>query len=304
MRFARGFFFVTVMAVALPGCVGYAPQYLSGDFAKSLGPELPQRSEVSSIPFVPNDDLYCGPAALSMVLRHLGREAPFDEIAPKLFLPGRQGTLQLDMLSLARTYGVTPYIIDPTITALVEEVSRGRPVVVLENFGFKWRPVWHYSTVTGYDLTEKTVVRKSGIRERSVTPIIVFEHLWKAEGYWGFVLLAPGDVPARPNRDRWFLALSDSERHMSPTDAEKSWRAFISEFPTHGLGHAALGNVDFNGGKFQDAAKKYKDALALEPNNSRIATLAETVFIRALERKAAECARRVKSGQDTWPCPS
>lgn len=300
----RGFFLCMAVPIFLSGCASYAPQYFGELRDGGFQPSLPPSAEIDGLPFVPDDDLYCGPAALSMVLTHAGRHAPFDELAPRLFLPGRKGTLQLDMVALARTYGLTPYVIEPKMADLLAEVAAGRPVIVLENFGFSWLPIWHYSTVAGFDLSRKTVLRKSSIRERSVTPMAVFEHLWKGEGYWGFVLLRPGDAPVNPNPEKWFRALAESEPYMGLTDAQSAWEAFVGVFPRFSLGHAALGNVAFNGGRFQEAAEGFRRALAIDPRNAQVAALATTVFEGAKDPAGRACAERVRNGERAWPCGS
>jgi len=295
--------FFIVLSLGLAGCASYAPQFYGEFKGQSASLGTPLSREIEGLPFIPDDDLYCGPAALAMVLAHAGRHAPFEVVSPKLFLPGRKGTIQLDMLAVARTYGVTPHVIGPSLSDLVLEIAAGRPVIVLENFGFSWMPIWHYATVVGYDLNTRSVIRKSSIRERSVTPMAIFENLWKAEGYWGFVLLQPGEVPVRVERDRFFRDLSESERFMSDPDAERAWRGYVGRFPDHGLGHAALGNVMFNQSRHEEAAQHYRSALHQDPSNARIGELAKVVFEQAKAPADLDCAARVAANQSAWPCP-
>lgn len=297
-----GPFFLISLVLGSSGCATYAPQFFNEIRGQTSQLNAPRFQEIVGLPFIPDDDLFCGPAALSMVLTHAGRHAPFELVAPRLFLPGRKGTIQLDMLGVARTYGLTPHVIGPSLSDLIREVAAGRPVIVLENFGFSWLPIWHYATVVGFDLDKHTVIRKSSVRERSVTPMAVFENIWKAEGYWGFVLLQPGEMPTRVERDRWFLDLSESERFMTYPDAERSWRSYAARFPSHGLGHAALGNVLFNQASYEEAAEHYRTALLSDSTNPRIAELATTIFDRVNTQFEVGCARRVAKGAATWPC--
>jgi len=44
------------------------------------------------------------------------------------------------------------YQLEPRLEDVLREVAAGTPVIVLENYGFRIWPVWHYSVVVGYDL--------------------------------------------------------------------------------------------------------------------------------------------------------
>jgi hypothetical protein len=279
LRVVQGPFFPLIfLTLVLQGCASFAPQYYKQIKPSEAVSDLPLQKEILGLPFFPNDDLFCGPAAVSMVFTHLGQQVTLEEIAETLFIPGRLGTIQLDMLAVSRERGLTTYVIEPNVESLLREVAAGRPVIVLENYGFSWMPIWHYATVTGYDLSKNAVIRKSGIRERSVTPIWIFENLWKKEGYWGFVMLRPGESPVNPNPDRWFLELAESERYWSSEEKETAWKKYLSVFPNNALGHAALGNVAFNSGDIDRAIAYYKMALDLDPNNRQINELAQIVF--------------------------
>src|ERR1043166_6350954 len=159
-RFTAGFLFLL-----LGGCATFAPQ----------------TAELAEVPFYPQQDYYCGPATLAMVLNALGVNITVDALAEQVYLPGRKGSLQVEMLAATRRQGLVAYRIEPQLDQLLAEVAAGNPVIVLENYGFSSYPVWHYSVVIGYDLKNFEVVRRSGLKERQVQPPPVFEHLWKKE---------------------------------------------------------------------------------------------------------------------------
>lgn len=282
LRLGQGpFFLLLLMTLMLQGCASFAPQYYKHIKPTETLSDLPPQQEIVGLPFFPNDDLFCGPAAVSMVLTHLDQQVTLEEVAETLFIPGRKGTIQLDMLAVSRARGFTTYVIEPNVEALLREVAAGRPVIVLENYGFSWMPIWHYATVTGFDLDKNAVIRKSGIRERAVTPMWAFENLWKKEGYWGFIMLRPGEAPVNPHPERWFSELAESERYWTNEQQEKAWTTYIAVFPKSALGHAALGNVAFNSGDLERAVTYYNKALELDPANRQIHALAEIVFSQA-----------------------
>jgi hypothetical protein len=54
------------------------------------------------------------------------------------------------MIGAARRHGRLAYLITGP-DSMFEEVAAGHPVIVLQNLGLSWYPVWHYAVVVGYD---------------------------------------------------------------------------------------------------------------------------------------------------------
>ena len=110
---------------------------------------LPPRAEVSGVPFFSQEKYYCGPAALAMVLSWSGPPGTQEEIAAQVYTPGRAGTLQSDMVAGARRHGRLAVPVT-RLSDLTAELVAGHPVVVFQNLGFGWFPVWHYAVAIGY----------------------------------------------------------------------------------------------------------------------------------------------------------
>ena len=73
--------------------------------------------ELDDTPFYPQERYQCGPAALTTVLVDSGATVSLDEIVDKVYLPGRQGSLQFELLAATRTEGRLPYRVDGTLDA-------------------------------------------------------------------------------------------------------------------------------------------------------------------------------------------
>ena len=84
-----------------------------------------------------------------------------------MFLPAREGTLQVEMLSGARRQGALAVRLPGTLEALLREAVDGRPPVVLLNLGLSIAPRWHYAVLVGHDLDEREVILRSGTTERA-----------------------------------------------------------------------------------------------------------------------------------------
>ena len=60
---------------------------------------LPQQVELKAIPFYPQETHQCGPASLAMVLNAGGVKITPQELIPQVYLPQREGSLQVEMLA-------------------------------------------------------------------------------------------------------------------------------------------------------------------------------------------------------------
>ena len=156
----------------LGGCAALAPQ--TRELSQNRPADLPTRAELATVPFYPQEDYFCGPAALAMALNHAGATTSPEALVDQVYLPGRKGSLQVEMLAAARRNGFVAYELAPQLKDLIAEVAAGTPAIVLENYGFSWYPVWHYSVVVGYDLDQLELIRRSGFKQRLTMPMLVF----------------------------------------------------------------------------------------------------------------------------------
>lgn len=288
----------------MQGCALYAPQYYSGKQAFGQRFEgLPRKVDMVEVPFIPQDSFYCGPAALSSVLTYVGKDAPFEQLESELVLPARRGSLQLDMLVVARKRGVVPHVIAPELDDLIRTLAMGYPVIALENFGSFLFPLWHYSVIVGYDLDEGHLFRRSGMREYTRIPIPVFEYLWADDGRWAMTVLPTHVTPIKPKQNLWRDQLLQLEKDLSPAQAQVAWATFAQSFPQDPLAWAAQGNAMANQADWPQAAQHYQKALSLAPDHARMAKTGAEIFERAGLTTEAACARRVAGQSAKWPCP-
>jgi hypothetical protein len=230
--------------------------------------DLPAAVELADTPFFPQTGLYCGPAALAAGLGSTGIATTPDEVASQVFTPGRQGSLQADMVSAARRHGRLPIPIDGMTDAL-REVAAGRPVLILQNLSLELAPQWHYALLVGYDLPAGDAVLRSGTEPRFVTPLATLEHTWRRTGFWGFVLARPeGPVPATASPADWLAQAAGLERAGRRPEAEGAYRTAIARWPDRTEPRIGLANALYADGDLAGAEAALRAAVEAAPDDA------------------------------------
>ena len=168
--------------------------------------KLPPVVELVDVPFFAQDDYQCGPAALATVLQASGVSVTPEALVDQVYLPARQGSLQVEMLAATRRHGRIAYELAASLPDVLREVAAGNPVIVLQNTSIRPMPLWHYAVVVGYDLEKKEILLRSGTRARKHMPFTAFDFFWRDGKYWAMVAMPPdasaGDRPRSPLRRR------------------------------------------------------------------------------------------------------
>jgi hypothetical protein len=224
--------------------------------------------ELGETPFFPQEALQCGPAALATVLGAAGVDADPDALAREVYTPGLGGSLQLELVAAARARGFVPYVIAPEPDALFAELLAGRPVLVLQNLRLRTWPAWHYAVVVGVDPAAERVILRSGTERRLEMPAGRFVRSWDRGERWGLVLLQPGELPARPDRARYFDAVAGLEETGRYAAAARAWEAALAVWPGDAVarfGYATARHLD---GQFAAARAGYEALLAEQPGHA------------------------------------
>lgn len=226
--------------------------------------ELPQAGAVEAVPFFAQADFYCGPAALAMTLAWSGLEVTQDDLVPVVYTPGRQGTLQSDILAGARRFERLALAVD-TLPDLLAEVAAGHPVLVFQNLGLRSFPQWHYAVVTGYDRDARTVRLHSGRSENLTTALSTFARTWARGGNWAVVVLPPDRLPATADERAVLEAASALERAGAPAAAAAGYTAILGRWPTSLPGWIGLGNAAYAEGDHARAIAAFRAATEVHP---------------------------------------
>jgi tetratricopeptide (TPR) repeat protein len=279
---------VLLCALALlSGCASLAPQ--TAALREALPQGLPERAERSDVPFFPQSEYQCGPAALATTLAASGAKVTPEELVPQVYLPERKGSLQVEMLAAARRHGRLSYVLAPSFEALLREIAAGNPVIVLQNLGFLTG--WHYAVAVGYDYPRGQLILRSGTTEREVLPFLAHEFVWKRSGYWAMVALPPERIPATAEESRWLGAIVATERVAGAQAA--AYRQFLKRWPANAGAAVALANVHYKSGELGEAETVLREALRHNPDSViALNNLAQTLSDQGRSREALPLVER------------
>ena len=252
-----------LLGALLNGCAIILPQ--TEALRDKRPPDLPSRAELTAVPYFPQDEYQCGPASIAMAMNAAGVPVGPGAMVEQVYLPGRRGSLQAEMLVAPRRHGLMTYELAPRLADLLREVAAGTPVIVLENYRFKWWPLWHYAVIVGYDLDKGEVIRRSGPHERQTMPFPVFEYVWKDEDYWAMVVVPPDRVPETATEARYGEAVAALEKSGHVGNARKAYKAMLARWPSSLVGLMGSGNTAYAMRDLSAAESWFHDATLAHP---------------------------------------
>lgn len=228
----------------------------------SLAPKV----ELDAVPFFPQaerDD--CGPAALAMMFGWTGLDVSPADLAPKVYTPGREGTLQADIVQAIRREGRLGIEVD-NIKDLLTELDAGNPVLVLQNLGVTSWPIWHYAVAMGYDLENRTLFLHSGKQERFPLSFSAFERTWDDPAHWGLTVTRADHLPASANPVDILTAASGLEQVGQREAAALAYGALLQRWPDNLPALMGWGNARYASGDYRAAAQAFRHAVMLHPD--------------------------------------
>jgi hypothetical protein len=289
LRWARRFT-LWAAVLLLAGCGTLIPQTVG---LRTDWPDgVPRQVELAQVPFFPQDEYQCGPAALATAMNFSGVSISPEALVREVWLPSRRGSLQLEMLAAPRRHGLVSYRIEPRYGDLLREVAAGNPVVVLQDVGMML-PEWHYAVVNGFDYESGTILLRSGLQRRQEMPFSYFERTWLAGSYWAMVVTTPDRIAATATEERWLEALLGLARGGNAEAAIKGYRAALARWPESlpaavGLANQlhARGSLDEAAGVLRTALKRFPQSVILLNN------LAQTLSDQGRNREAMALIRQ------------
>ncbi len=257
MRFSRPGLSIGICSLFLGGCVTTQPQ-----------PELHSVEELTDVPFFPQTEYDCGPAALATILNDADVAVTPQALIDLVYIESLRGSLQAELLAATRRFDLLPVPIPPTPEGLLEEVASGRPVLVLQNLGLENAPVWHYAVVVGFDAEQSRMILRSGAERRRLERTGRFLRSWRLADHWGFVAVPPGEIPVSATPERYLRALVGSQRQLSQQHTAAAYAAALARWPEDANVLFLAATHRYATAKLADAADLYRKLLALDPDHA------------------------------------
>lgn len=271
--------------------VGCAP--LQSERLRATAAAFPEPIELRDTPFFPQEDFQCGPAALATLLNHGGVGVTPEQLAPQVYLPERQGSLQLELLAAARRHARVPYVLQPQLESLAAELASGNPVLVLQNLGLWFAPKWHYAVVVGLDLTRGEIVLRSGREARHAIALDTFEHTWARGDYWAVVIVPPPQLPFTAQELPYVESVAAMERLGHHEAAIGAYHAALARWPRSLVALIGLGNARYALGDVSGAEQAFRRAASFHPTSApALNNLAQTLADQQRFDEAEATARR------------
>jgi tetratricopeptide (TPR) repeat protein len=201
-----------------------------------------------------------------MAMGAAGKTIDPSELTAQVYLPGKSGSLQIEMLASARRNGFVAYQLEPKLADLLAEIAAGQPVIVLENLAFNWYPMWHYAVAIGYDLDTENIILRSGAEQRQLLPLRTFEHTWSRSNYWALVVLPPTQLPQRADENRYVAAASALEKAGQTAAANSAYNTALQRWPQNLAARMGFGNTAYALGNLSGAEQAFHNATQQHPD--------------------------------------
>lgn len=258
-------------------------------------PDLPAAHRIEPVKFIEQEDNFCGPATLAMAMEHAGKPVSVEDLASQVFTPGKEGTMQQDMLGGARRQGMLAVQIQG-LPSLLKEIQAGHPVIVFLNLGLSWYPIYHYALVTGYDLGDPAIVMHSGSTPSKVWNMKKFERSWRLGQYWGLVVLPVTELSAAASELEHSAAAAGLEALGRGREAEIVYRNILSRWPKSFGALIGMGNLAYARGQFERSVAYLRRAVEAHPESAAAwHNLALAAGAARMVREARSSARRALS---------
>lgn len=253
---------------------------------------------ILDVPMIAQQQYYCGPASIGMVLAYLGIEKTQTAIANQVFLPRAQGVLPPDISAYIRQQQLLAYHIPPRLEALISELAAGRAVLVLQNLSFEFYPKWHYAVLIGYDIKRRKLYLNSGEIANYELSFSTFLRTWQRADFFNIVALRQNNdglypLPATDDGEGYLRAIADLDQLNLLPNAIAQYRDYLKHWPKQHLAWFYLGNHLYAKKQYFTALEAFKNAFQYKENAdylNNLAHVAAELGCTDLYQQAAKCA--------------
>jgi hypothetical protein len=266
MGYLQGMRFLSLLvllSVSLAACVAPQTRALRKQMAVTP-PAAPV--ELADVPFFPQDDHQCGPAALATLLSYTGDTVTPAVLAPEVYVPDRKGSFAMGMVAAARRHGRVVYPLHESLDSVLAALDAHIPVLVMQNNGLSFYPIWHFAVVVGADRAHENFILRSGRTQRLVESFSTFEYTWARSGYWAALVLDPATLNDGLDPDETLRQLAALEDGGATEAAQAGyWRASLN-WPDEKFAWFGLANTSVKLKQWDKAEAAFHELLRRHPS--------------------------------------
>jgi hypothetical protein len=285
-----GLISLLLLLLGLVGCTALPPGRMPG-------------VELADVAYFPQETFQCGPAALATLLQHEGVDVTPQDLLPQVYIPARHGSLQAELIAAARRHDRLPYVIAADATALRRQLDAGKPVLVLQNYGSRAKPLWHYAVVVGQEADGGAWLLRSGTTPRQRLAARRFEATWERADRFGIVLVRPGEIPVDATPGPYLLAAGGLEAAGRHGAAALAYAAATAHWPNDPAAAFAYAGTQIASGDVRAAEGSYRRLLEGAPGFTAARNNLAVLLVRrgcpAAARRELNAARASDTGRYT-----
>lgn len=215
------------------------------------------------IVFYQQDAQQCGPTSLYTILQFGGKPSSLETVKNYTLSPYADGAHKSHLIAAARRHGLAAYKVE--LSQAYHLVAKGHPVLVFQNLGLSWYPVWHFSVFVGYSIPENIVFLHDGYTAFSSVTDKEFFGSWKRGGSWSYLFTTPGYLPQFASLESALENVQIFERLGQSSDAIELLRALEKKWPRNPKVLAALAEVYYEQKEYVKAKVTLERAILFNP---------------------------------------
>lgn len=221
-------------------------------------------------------------------------EVTAEALADEIYIPGREGSLQSEILASVRSHDRIAVQLEPRLEAVLAPLSENKPVLLLQNLGLSRLPAWHYAVVVGWNADDNEIILRSGAKKRERLSLARFLQTWDLGGRWAVVIADPlAPPPAAVTARSWIAAVAPLEALKRNDTALAAYESAAARWPGDALVWLALANARYGQHDLPGAEKALDTAVAIDANPAALNNLAQVRIERGCRADALAALDRI-----------
>jgi tetratricopeptide (TPR) repeat protein len=246
------------IVLLLAGCVSPTIPSLRNNLSENSDAGV-----ILDVPFVKQEKLYCGPAALSAVFAYWGNSCSQKKIAEKVFSADLKGSLNIDLEKYAKDKGFWAKGYSGNLETIKSRLKAGMPVIVMEKLHPFILNRYHYTVIVGFSQDKKVIIEHTGVKEFVVRSYAGFNRNWNAAGNWMLEIMPlEKATDTQSAEDNVELGVLLEKKGQWDSSLKRYYDALSANSDTP-MAFFNIGNVYLRLGQLDDAEIAYRKAIEL-----------------------------------------